>query len=100
VCWQVDPKEDADCFLIPYSFPSQVREKRYHPSESKGACWARSEARKLWQGEEFTLQIDAHSRFEKGWDEALLEMQAQCASEKAVLTTYAPHYTPPDEKKR
>jgi len=46
--------------------------------DAKGAYWARSEIqRKLFNGEEFTLQIDCHMRFTRvegrGWDTVLLD---------------------------
>jgi hypothetical protein len=42
--------------------------------ESKGACWARAQAMKLWRGEEWFLQVDSHCRFAPGWDETLTRM--------------------------
>jgi [Skp1-protein]-hydroxyproline N-acetylglucosaminyltransferase len=44
--------------------------------------------RELYDGEEFYLQIDSHSRFVPGWDERLVAMLARCGSPKAVLSTY------------
>ena len=41
---------------------------------SKGACWARAEAMKLWRGERWFLQVDSHCRFAPGWDETLIRM--------------------------
>jgi hypothetical protein len=41
----------------------QVREVRCHYSTATGPVAARSMAQQLWQGEEYTLQIDAHMRF-------------------------------------
>src|SRR5262249_9151500 len=46
----------------------------------------------------FTLQIDSHMRFELGWDETLIDMLKRCPSERAVLSTYMPRYTPPNRK--
>jgi len=93
ICWQFIPGEDDACFEIPYPYPEQVRVIEADARESKGACWARSQVQTLYQGEAFTLQIDAHMRFEPGWDEALLSMWRQCQSPKAVLSTYAARYT-------
>ena len=36
--------------------------------QSRGACWARHEAQKLYNGEDYVLQLDSHMRFVQGWD--------------------------------
>lgn len=94
ICWQTIPEEDEDCFRI-ITRPEQVRMVHFSARESKGACWARHHTQKLWQGEEYTLQIDSHMRFEKGWDVMLLNMQKQLNNPKSVLTTYPAGFTPP-----
>jgi Rps23 Pro-64 3,4-dihydroxylase Tpa1-like proline 4-hydroxylase/peroxiredoxin len=96
ICWQFNKQEDADCFKQPYPRPEQVRVIEFTAVESKGACWARANVQQLWQGEEFTLQIDSHMRFEKGWDETLVQMWSRLDSPKSVLTCYAPGFKPPD----
>lgn len=95
ICWQFVPHEDDDCFVVE-TRPAQVRTIHVHASESKGACWARSQVQSLWQGEDYYLQIDSHMRFVPGWDELLIAMLAQCASPKPVLSTYPLTFTPPD----
>ena len=62
--------------------------------DSKGACWARAEVMKLWQGEDWFLQVDSHCRFAAGWDETLLRMITETGSEKPILSTYATPFTP------
>jgi len=94
IIWQgAGPDDD---FMISYTEKlPQVTVKKYDISESKGACWARSKGQKLYQGEDYALQIDSHMRFEQGWDEVLINMLSQCDSEKPLLTTYPPAYTQP-----
>ncbi len=65
--------------------------------DSKGACWARHHTQQMYAGEEFTLQLDSHHRFVEGWDDLLLEMFAQTARPKPILTAYAPSFDPADE---
>ncbi|MDX2074577.1 MAG: GlcNAc-transferase family protein [Alphaproteobacteria bacterium] len=96
ICWQFDEKEDAACFEVPYPRPEQVRVVEYHYRDSIGANWARAEAAKLLQDEEYTLAIDAHMRFEKGWDEELIAMLAECDSPRPMITNYPASYEPPD----
>ena len=62
--------------------------------DSRGACWARAEAMKLWRGEEWFLQVDSHCRFAAGWDERLIRMMGETGSPKPVLSTYATPFTP------
>ncbi|MDX2112353.1 MAG: GlcNAc-transferase family protein [Alphaproteobacteria bacterium] len=100
ICWQFIAGEDDHCFTLSYPFPKQVRVKEVDARQSRGVCWARSQTQALWQGEEFTLQIDSHMRFEQGWDEALLHMWASCENDKAVLSCYPPGFTPPDDRQR
>lgn len=97
ICWQTEPEEDADCFLVE-TRPEQVRSVHFHIREARGLGWARQHARSLWQDEEYSLQIDSHMRFVPGWDERMLALLAACDSPDPVLTGYPPGYTPPDHR--
>lgn len=97
ICWQFIKEEDQDCFEIPYPRPKQVRVHDVNAYESRGVCWARNHVQKLWQGEEYTLQIDSHMRCEPHWDEKLLETWQACENDKAILTCYPPGFTPPNK---
>lgn len=100
ICWQYVKGEDDFCFEVPYPRPKQVRVHEIDARQGKGVCWARGLVQKLWEGEEFTLQVDSHMRFEPGWDETLLDMWKACGRKKAILTCYPPGYTPPDTLQR
>ena len=62
----------------------------------KGVCWARNLTQSMFDGEEYTLQIDSHMRFVPGWDEEMLEELAACASDKPLLSCSPASYTPPN----
>jgi glycosyltransferase involved in cell wall biosynthesis/peroxiredoxin/predicted 2-oxoglutarate/Fe(II)-dependent dioxygenase YbiX len=96
ICWQFDPAEDAHCFVEPCPRPKQVRAKQFHSNDSVGAGWARNEAQSLAQGEDYTLQIQAHMRFEPDWDTRMIAMLERCPSAKPAISTYVLPYTPPD----
>jgi len=96
LCWQFVPGDDDDCFLF-RTRPEQVRTIELHAKDSRGVCWARHRTQGLWQGEDYTLQIDSHMRFVEHWDDKLLAMLAACPSDKAVLSSYPPTYVPPDQ---
>ncbi len=99
ICWQYDPETDQECFQFA-TRPEQVRISPWHWREGKGVCWARHEAQKLWEGEEYALFIDSHMRFEEGWDDKLIAELAECGGKKAVLTNHPAAYTPPNHIER
>ena len=94
ICWQRDESESME------EFANDPRFKilDYHWSKSKGLCWARSEIQKLWEGEEYTLQLDSHHRFLQDWDTELIEMMKLTGSEKPIITSYAGMYRPSDNQ--
>ena len=68
--------------------------------ESKGVCWARNQVQQLYNEEEYTIQIDSHMRFEKNWDETLIEMLKQLQDigvPKPLLTGYVSSYNPKND---
>jgi hypothetical protein len=67
-------------------------------NESKGACWARSKVQQLWDGEDYTLQLDSHHRFIEEWDEKMLEMMKLTGSPKPLITAYAGVYNSNNNK--
>ena len=94
ICWQHDPEEDKAFFEVT-TRPDQVRTALFHWKESQGVCWARRQTQLLWEGEEYTLMIDSHMRFEFDWDERLIEDLAMCDSPKPVISNYPAAFTPP-----
>jgi hypothetical protein len=94
ICWQRDENESMEEFAN----DSRFKILDYHWSKSKGLCWARSEIQKLWEGEEYTLQLDSHHRFLQDWDTELIEMMKMTGSEKPIITSYAGMYRPSDNQ--
>jgi hypothetical protein len=94
ICWQRDETESMEEFTNDNRF----KILDYHWSESKGLCWARSEIQKLWDGEEYTTQLDSHHRFLQDWDVELIEMMNMTGSEKPIITSYAGMYRPSDNQ--
>ena len=62
--------------------------------ESQGVCWARAEIQKLYNGEDYYLQLDSHTQFTEGWDTLLINDHARALEYKsaAIITTYLPAY--------
>jgi glycosyltransferase involved in cell wall biosynthesis len=68
--------------------------------ESKGVCWARNKVQQLYNEEEYTLQIDSHMRFEKDWDETLINMILDLQTDgykKPLLTGYVSSFDPDND---
>ena len=94
ICWQHGPEEQDLPFLADFRFRVIDADWR----QSRGACWARAEIMKLWQGESWFLQVDSHCRFVAGWDEILVRTSAKTGSQKPILSTYASPFTPGDDE--
>lgn len=66
-------------------------------TQARGPCYARNLLQQNYDGEEYTFQIDSHSRFEVEWDSILVgmvkDLQAR-GHKKPLLTSYAPEYNP------
>jgi hypothetical protein len=68
--------------------------------DAKGVCWARNTVQQLYDGEDYTLQIDSHMRFEKNWDETLINMVVDLQKKghkKPLLTGYVSSYNPQND---
>jgi hypothetical protein len=100
ICWQNNKQEDSWDNIVPFfqnNYPEYFHSIKIidvNYKESKGACWARSFVQDLYDGEDFSLQIDSHSRFEKNWDESLIKMFQELQDDNGVLTTYPGTYSP------
>jgi hypothetical protein len=90
ICWQYDEESVQD--LDPWLQDPRFRIDEVYYRHSKGCCWARNRINSLFDGEDFTLQIDAHTRFADDWDERLIGMLEAAPSPKPLLTTYPPSY--------
>jgi hypothetical protein len=95
ILWQLDPERDQDCLA---GMPDHAGIRAItHPSRTaRGCSWARHEAMQLWQGEEFALQIDAHTRVVQDWDARMLDQLARCGAARPLLTTRPLHFDLPD----
>ena len=92
ICCQYGPEEDPNVFDGKPNY--RVIKKPY--TESQGLGWARNLTNTLYDGEELTLQLDSHHRFEKNWDQMLLEdyKQALEVSSKPIISTYCTPFSP------
>lgn len=90
VCWQHAADEEAP----PALDGGRMRLLDIPWQDSLGACWARAEVMKLYDGEDWFLQLDSHHRFAEGWDALLLDQVARSGAARPVLTTYGAPFDP------
>lgn len=89
VAWQHGPDE-----VLPAALTGEhVRILDISWRQSRGTCWARAQAMRLWDGEDWYLQLDSHHRFARHWDETLLRQAALTGSPRPVLSAPAPGFT-------
>lgn len=97
ICWQ----HAADDSLAEFADHPNLRLRQVHYTESRGACWARSETQALYAGEAYTLQIDSHHRFTRGWDSKLKHLFNEArrrGARKPLISSYAPAYDPASDE--
>jgi len=99
ICRQYHPEDGFDS-LEEYKDDNRFRVIDILYTESKGVCWARNLTQTLYEGEEYTMQIDSHMRFEKNWDSEFIKMIKQLQKdgfEKPLLTGYVSSFNPEND---
>lgn len=71
----------------------QIRVLNIDEPESLGPYAARYFASKLWYGEQWFMQTDAHMTFATHWDAISIEMLQKAPSKKPILSHYPPSHT-------
>lgn len=69
-------------------------------NDTEGACWARYQIQRQYNGEKYTLQLDSHHRFVPDWDQISIDMLEGLRSEdcpKPLLTAYIPSFDPEND---
>jgi hypothetical protein len=95
---------DEDCYLSNASLKpyekniATIRMKNY---EAKGPTWARYLCTTLFNDQDYFLQIDSHTLFEKGWDATAIQMMNEIkentGSKDVVISHYPPAWNPNEE---
>ena len=78
--------EDPHQPLCKYS--SQVRVYAMDANDATGPVYARHVGYRMYRGEAFALQVDAHCVFVNGWDVGIIDQWKRTRNEMAVLSTY------------
>lgn len=95
----IDVPPDQDCHKAfcesdigrDHCAAGRVRALHMDENESLGPYAARYFASKLWYGEQWYMQIDAHMFFRQDWDELSVEMLKKAPSDKPVISHYPPN---------
>jgi Glycosyltransferase (GlcNAc) len=64
-------------------------------SQSLGCNWARQQLQWGWRGEPYTMLLDSHHKFMRGWDDMVLKMYhalQKSGVRKPLITAYLPRY--------
>jgi glycosyltransferase involved in cell wall biosynthesis len=100
ICNQYHPDDEFN--IDEYQNDKRFRIQNVLYTESLGVCWARNQVQQMYSGETYTLQIDSHMRFEKNWDEELINMLVGLqidGYQKPLLTGYVSSFDPENDPK-
>jgi hypothetical protein len=101
VCLQYDENEKTNEHVLDFlESKLPVKVLKYHYTESGGGCWARNLAQSLYNGEEYSLQVDSHTRFIQNWDEIVINdyNELKKTVNKPLLSFLPPSYSRRDDK--
>jgi glycosyltransferase involved in cell wall biosynthesis len=102
IAWQHNNADDWDN-LDTYKKDDRFRILDINYKDSKGVCWARNAVQQLYDGEKYTLQLDSHHRFVKGWDDTIINMLVDLQNEgykKPLITGYIPSFDPENDPEK
>jgi hypothetical protein len=98
IAWQHDSNES----LQEFANHPHVKVIDIDYRASQGACWARNKIQQMYGGQDYTLQLDSHHRFVKGWDSKCMVMMNQLIHKgikKPLLTAYLPSFETANDPK-
>lgn len=99
IAWQHCDLDDWDN-LDEYINDSRFKIINIDYRDAQGVCWARNLLQNLYQGEDYTLQLDSHHRFVDGWDTILINMLKDLQKDgfpKPLITSYIPSFDPDND---
>uniref|UniRef100_A0A7S1U7Y9 PPIase cyclophilin-type domain-containing protein n=1 Tax=Phaeomonas parva TaxID=124430 RepID=A0A7S1U7Y9_9STRA len=80
--------EDPTQPLCDDKYRARVRVYRMNAQDATGPVTARHLGDRLYRGEHFVLQVDAHSTFAADWDEDIINQWKATNNEMAIMSTY------------
>ena len=75
---------------LPEQIQKQIKYVLLNPVQARGVCWARSLVQSLYADEDWFLQVDAHTLFDKHWDVQLIASWMDCLKEspKPIMSSF------------
>jgi hypothetical protein len=99
IAWQRSKEDEWDT-LEEYATDPRFKIIDIDYKEGLGTCWARHLLNEAYDGEKYTLQLDSHHRFVRGWDtkcKKMIDDLIEAGHEKPLLTAYVPSYDPEND---
>ncbi len=100
ICQQNMKNDDPECVFpkddelkLYNKIKNNIKILRLSAKHAKGPTYARWLCSTMWYNEEFYLQIDSHSEFDKNWDEKIINDIRSYNNKKIVLSYYPPDIT-------
>ena len=95
--------QEFEKFAPDLSWVPNLTLKTMHPKLARGAGYARSQIVPMYSGQDYFLQIDSHTIFEKNWDQLCIDQykkaQEISKNNKIILSYFPPpFYVEPDKK--
>jgi hypothetical protein len=91
VCEQNSEEDKPFYHELNPMFKSIIKSINMSYKDARGPTWARFLIQQKYAGEQYYLQIDSHTLFEKDWDTKLINSLNELPS-KSCLTQYLPDY--------
>jgi hypothetical protein len=75
VCMQYDNSKPntSESILDDLIKKYNIKLSKFNWTESEGGCWARNICQQFYNGEKYSLQVDAHTRFLQDWDKIIIQ---------------------------
>ena len=94
--------QEFERFAPDLSWVPNLTLKTIHPKMARGAGYARAQIIPMYSGQDYFLQIDSHTIFEKNWDQVCIDQYKKAQeisnNNKIILSHFPPpFYVEPDK---
>lgn len=88
--------QETETLIPDLGFVKNLSLMKMHPKLARGAGFARSEAMKMYKGQDYYLQIDSHTVFTKNWDTKCINIHARAkeisGNNKIIISSFPQPY--------
>lgn len=101
VCLQYNDEPETNQYILDNLVDKySIKVDKFRYEDSQGGCWARQIAQQNYNKQTYSLQVDSHTRFIKGWDTIVINDYTKLKNQGVVnplLTFLPPSYSRVDE---